>query len=143
MQSSGDGESAQSEVGVQPGAKRNALEAVEGQALKAYVTAPPEGGKANDALVALLAKALGVAKGSVRVVRGHRGSRPITTCWIKIMRNMATIGDKSSMPKRGSILRRGAKMGSVIWYTTLTMGKNGLDGPMFSQELTTRPISAT
>ena len=56
---------------------------------------------------------------------------------------MATIGDKSSMPKRGSILRMGAKMGSVIWYRTLTMGKNGLDGPMFSQEITTRPIRAT
>jgi uncharacterized protein (TIGR00251 family) len=75
MQSSGDGESAQSEVGVQPGAKRNALEAVEGQALKAYVTAPPEGGKANDALVALLAKALGVARGRIRIVRGHRGRK--------------------------------------------------------------------
>ena len=63
MQSSAPRESAQLEVGVQPRAKRNALEAVDGQALKAYVTAPPEGGKANDALIALLAKALGVAKG--------------------------------------------------------------------------------
>ena len=73
MQSSAHGESTQLEVRVQPRAKRNALEAVEGQALKAYVTAPPEGGKANDALVALLAKALGVAKDRVGIVRGHRG----------------------------------------------------------------------
>ncbi len=69
--------SAHIEVRVQPRAKRNALEAVEGQALKAYVTAPPEGGKANDALVALLAKALGVAKGRIRIVRGHRGMNKV------------------------------------------------------------------
>ena len=65
--------SAQLEVRVQPRAKRDALEAVEGQSLKAYVTAPPEGGKANEAVVALLAKALGLAKGRVTIVRGHRG----------------------------------------------------------------------
>ncbi len=79
MQSSAHGESAQLEVRVQPRAKRNALEAVEGQALKAYVTAPPEGGKANEALVALLARALGVAKGRVRIVRGHHGRNKMVT----------------------------------------------------------------
>ncbi len=77
MQSGAREASAQLEVRVQPRAKRNALEAVEGQALKAYVTAPPEGGKANDALVALLSKALGVAKGRVHIVRGHRGRRKL------------------------------------------------------------------
>ena len=77
MQSSAHGESAQLEVRVQPRAKRNALEIVEGQALKAHVTAPPEGGKANDAVVALLAKALGVAKGSVCIVRGHRSRKKL------------------------------------------------------------------
>lgn len=34
------------------------------------VTAPPVQGKANDAVVALLAKALGVPRGAVRVERG-------------------------------------------------------------------------
>ena len=79
MQSSPHEESAQLEVRVQPRAKRNALEAVEGQTLKAYVTAPAEGGKANDALVALLGKALGVAKGRVRIVRGHRARKKMVT----------------------------------------------------------------
>ena len=37
------------------------------------VTAAPEGGKANAAVVALLAKQLRVARGRVRVVRGHKG----------------------------------------------------------------------
>lgn len=54
----------QIEVRVQPRSKRNAIEALPGQSVKAYVTAPPEGGKANEALIALLAKALGVAKGA-------------------------------------------------------------------------------
>jgi uncharacterized protein YggU (UPF0235/DUF167 family) len=38
-----------------------------------YVTAPPEGGRANKAVVALLADRLGVAKSSISIVRGHRG----------------------------------------------------------------------
>lgn len=38
--------------------------------LKARVRAAPENGEANAALEKLLAKALGVAKGKVRVVRG-------------------------------------------------------------------------
>ena len=38
--------------------------------LKARVRAAPEDGKANAALEALLAKALGVSKGSVKVARG-------------------------------------------------------------------------
>ena len=63
---------AQIAVRVQPRAERNTIEAVPGQSVKAYVTAPPEGGKANEAVVALLAKTLGLAKGRVTIVRGHR-----------------------------------------------------------------------
>lgn len=39
--------------------------------LKARVRAAPEDGKANAALEALIAKALGVAKGKVKLARGH------------------------------------------------------------------------
>jgi uncharacterized protein (TIGR00251 family) len=38
--------------------------------LKARVSAPPEDGKANEALVRLIAKALGVGKTRVRIVSG-------------------------------------------------------------------------
>ncbi|MCP5404757.1 MAG: DUF167 domain-containing protein [Pseudomonadaceae bacterium] len=38
---------------------------------KVYVTAPPEDGKANEAVVKALAKHLGVAKGRLVLVRGE------------------------------------------------------------------------
>ena len=38
--------------------------------LKARVSAPPEDGKANEALIKLLARALGVAKSKLRIVSG-------------------------------------------------------------------------
>ena len=60
------------QVRVQPRANRNSIEVVEGSKLKVYVTTAPEGGKANDAVVALLAKSLGVAKSHIRILRGHK-----------------------------------------------------------------------
>ncbi len=59
-------------VKVHPKARRDSVQVIEGGSLKIDVTAPPEGGKANDAVIALLAKALGVAKGDVEIVRGRR-----------------------------------------------------------------------
>lgn len=59
------------QVRVQPKAKRNSIE-VDGQRVVVRVTAPPEDGKANDAVIALLAKQLGVARSRIQVVRGHR-----------------------------------------------------------------------
>ena len=53
-----------------PGAKRNELAGVLGDRLKVRVSAPPEGGKANKAICALLAKALGVKKRDVEIVSG-------------------------------------------------------------------------
>jgi len=50
-------------------------EADGGAALKAAVTAPPEDGKANAALVALLAKAWRVPKSAIRVVAGAADRR--------------------------------------------------------------------
>lgn len=61
----------QMKIRVQPKAGRNAIE-VAGDKVTLRVTAAPEGGKANDAVVELLAKRLGVAKGRVSIVRGHK-----------------------------------------------------------------------
>lgn len=61
---------------VTPGARRERIEGLVpapdgGRALKLSVTAAPERGRANDAAIALLARALGVPKSSLSVVAGE------------------------------------------------------------------------
>ena len=60
-------------VTVSPGAARTELVGRHGDGWKARIAAPPERGRANQALVELLAAALDVAPSSVRVVAGQRG----------------------------------------------------------------------
>lgn len=54
---------------VQPRARRTALE-ISGAALKATVTAPPEDGRANAAVIALLAESWRLPKSAFAVVKG-------------------------------------------------------------------------
>jgi len=56
-------------VRVTPKASRNAIEVKNG-ALRVYVTTVPEDGKATAAVAKLLAKALGVAKTRLTLLRG-------------------------------------------------------------------------
>jgi uncharacterized protein (TIGR00251 family) len=59
-------------VRVQPGARRTALAGrLESGEWKLAVSAPPEDGRANDAVVELLAELLGVKRRQVSVARGH------------------------------------------------------------------------
>ena len=57
-------------VKVVPGASRTRCLGELGDRLKVAVAAPPEGGKANKALVAFLADCLGVRKGDVTIEAG-------------------------------------------------------------------------
>jgi hypothetical protein len=57
-------------VRVQPRARANAVKGWRGEALSVSVTAAPEGGKANRAVIALLADALAVPPSSISLVRG-------------------------------------------------------------------------
>lgn len=41
--------------------------------LRVYVTVPPEDGKANAAVIALLAKTLDMPKSALKIVHGHAG----------------------------------------------------------------------
>lgn len=57
-------------VHVQPRASRSEIAGVHGDALKVRLPAPPVDGAANEALIALLARGLGVARRDVRIVAG-------------------------------------------------------------------------
>jgi uncharacterized protein (TIGR00251 family) len=56
---------------VSPGATRNGVVGRHGTAWKVRVAAPPQGGKANDALLRLLAETLQVPRRDVEIVSGH------------------------------------------------------------------------
>ena len=58
---------------VSPGARSNAIVGRHGDGWKVRVTAPPEDGKANDAVLRLLAEQLELPGGSVTLVSGPSG----------------------------------------------------------------------
>jgi hypothetical protein len=60
-----------------PGASREQIAGVLGDRLKVRVAAPPEGGRANAALCALVVRALGVPGARAQVVAG--GASPVKT----------------------------------------------------------------
>ena len=63
------------DVQVVPRASRERLGPVHGERLKVQLTAPPVDGAANDALVQLIAKALGRPRAAVAIVRGQTGRK--------------------------------------------------------------------
>ncbi len=64
-------------VRVRPGARSDSLLGIHAGALKMSVVAPPERGRANDAVVSLLSGALGLPRESIEVISG-RASRDKT-----------------------------------------------------------------
>ncbi|WP_417587580.1 DUF167 domain-containing protein [Pararhodobacter oceanensis] len=62
-------EGARLSVRATPKARRNAIE--EGDPLRIWVTAPPDNGRANEAIRKLLAKALGIAPSRLTLLRGQ------------------------------------------------------------------------
>jgi len=69
-------------VRLTPNGGRDAIDGIEpdgegGMLLKARVTAVPEKGKANKALIALIAKSLGIAKSSINLVSGDTSRKKI------------------------------------------------------------------
>ncbi|MBM3933606.1 MAG: DUF167 domain-containing protein [SAR202 cluster bacterium] len=74
MQSNRGGQakpSALVEVRVQPKASRNEVLVDAQGRVKVYTTIAPEGGKANEAVVEVLAERLGLSKSAVGIVRGQ------------------------------------------------------------------------
>jgi uncharacterized protein (TIGR00251 family) len=64
-------------VHVQPKASRNAVTGIYGESLKIAVTTAPVDGKANKAVIAFLAKSLGLAKRDVELHSGQTSRRKI------------------------------------------------------------------
>ncbi len=56
---------------VSPGARRNELVGRHGEGWKVRVAAPPEGGRANDAVLDLLARELSLPRRSLSIVSGQ------------------------------------------------------------------------
>lgn len=62
-------------VHVQPGAKTTSCAGIHGDALKIRLHAPPVDGKANQALIAWLAKTLGCPQSTIELIRGQTSRR--------------------------------------------------------------------
>ena len=58
-------------IRVRARASRNHVDVSAEGEVRVSVTAAPESGKANDAVIALLAKTLGVGRRSITLVKGH------------------------------------------------------------------------
>ena len=64
-------------VKVVPGSSRDRVVGRYGDGIKVQVSAPPEGGKANLAVVTVIAAALGVKPQQVRIAKGHTQPRKV------------------------------------------------------------------
>lgn len=58
-------------VKAQPGARKDEIAGEWADSIKVRVTAPPEKGKANEAIVRLLAEKLGLKKSAIKVISGE------------------------------------------------------------------------
>ncbi len=57
-------------VYAKPNARKNSIEWVDEDTLKVSVTAKPENGKANEAILDLLSEELGIRKTAMEIIRG-------------------------------------------------------------------------
>ena len=55
-----------------PGASRDTIAGLLGDQLKIRIIAPPEGGKANQAIIGLLCEQLGIPRGQLTLISGHK-----------------------------------------------------------------------
>lgn len=58
-------------VKAQPGARKDEIVGELADSLKVRITAPPEKGKANEAIIRLLAEKLGLKKSAIKVISGE------------------------------------------------------------------------
>jgi uncharacterized protein len=87
---------------VSPGARTSAVVGRHGDSWKVRVAAPPEAGRANRALVALLAATLDVPPRTISIVSGHGGrDKLVELAGIapeETERRLAAVGGKEARP---------------------------------------------
>jgi len=86
-------------VYLQPRSSKNEIVGPYRDGIKVKVTAPPVEGKANEALLRLLAKELGIPASSIEIIKGHHSREK--TLWISNS-NPLTLKGKSISVKNGS-----------------------------------------
>ncbi len=64
---------------VTPSASRDAVVGWQGDVLRLRVAAPAQRGKANEAVLRLLAAALGIERRRLRIVRGHTSRQKVVS----------------------------------------------------------------
>ena len=64
---------------VKPNAREEGVEALPDGALRVCVNAPAQEGRANEAVVRVLATHFGVRKSAIRIIMGARGKRKVVT----------------------------------------------------------------
>ena len=69
------------------GARSNEIRGIQDGALRVYVTPAPEKGKANKAIITLLARQLGIAKSNLKIISGQ------TSALKKIKVNSLTLAE--------------------------------------------------
>ena len=77
-------------VKVVPGSSRTAVTGTLDRMLKVKVAAPPEKGKANEALIGLLAKALGVKNSAITITSGQ--TKPVKHVTVRGLTGRDLIG---------------------------------------------------
>jgi hypothetical protein len=82
---------------VHPSARRTQVRVDDDGTVRVEVTAPPERGKANDAVRALLAEVLGVPRGRVAIVGGaHARTKRVTVAGLSDDDVAARLAQRSS-----------------------------------------------
>ena len=88
-------------VRVQPRASRDGIGGERNGALAVRLTAPPVEGAANEALTKLLARALGIPAGAVRVLRGQTGREKLVHVYGVSAADVLALAEAGSHQDRG------------------------------------------
>jgi uncharacterized protein (TIGR00251 family) len=83
-------------IRVQPRASKDQVVGWQGQSLKVRLTAPPVDGAANEALIAYLAKALGIPKVRIQLLRGETGREKVVEIGLEQAEVLKRLGIEAS-----------------------------------------------